>query len=58
MHSGFNSSCIDFNYNFIKISNSNDYELDYNKNTFSIDENGIPCTITFSYSPICKMGIV
>lgn len=41
----------DFNYNFIKISNSNNER----KNTFTTS---LPCQISFSYSPICKMGIV
>ena len=41
----------DFNYNFIRISNS-EYDTE---NTFTVNK---PCKITFTYSPICKMGIV
>lgn len=45
----------DFNYNFIRISNLYEKGIDDAQNTFS---STLPCDITFSYSPICKIGIV
>ena len=45
----------DFNYNFIKISNDDSNNVDRNQNTFTVS---LPCNISFTYSPICKMGIV
>lgn len=41
----------DFNYNYLRIINT----ADKNKNVFS---SNIPCEMTFSYSPIRKVGIV
>lgn len=45
----------DFNYNFIKISNKNESTINDIQNIFTAS---LPCKISFSYSPICKMGIV
>ena len=45
----------DFNYNFVKISNNSENGIDDNQNIFTVS---LPCIITFTYSPICKMGIV
>ena len=45
----------DFNYNFIRISNYNENSINDTQNTFTAS---LPCQISFSYSPICKMGIV
>ena len=41
----------DFNYNYIRISNDDGNT----ENTFSAS---LPCRVVFTYSPICKMGIV
>ena len=45
----------DFNYNFIKISNKSENTINDIQNEFTVS---LPCEISFSYSPICKMGIV
>lgn len=53
----------DFNYNFIKIINTwgdnEDYysdgkDVEVNVNVFTVS---LPCTISLSYTPICKMGV-
>lgn len=45
----------DFNYNYIKISNKNESTIDEIANVFTVS---LPCHIKFTYSPICKVGIV
>lgn len=45
----------DFNYNFIKVSNKNENTINDIRNTFTVS---IPCKISFTYSPIAKVGIV
>ena len=51
----------DFNYVYPRICNDQEYmydegyTVDNMENVFTVN---IPCTITFKYSPICKMGIV
>jgi len=51
----------DFNYIFPRICNEHEdvynygYATDNMENIFTVN---IPCRITFTYSPICKMGIV
>lgn len=51
----------DFNYVFPRICNDNEDIYGYGiatdnmENLFTVN---LPCTITFTYSPICKMGII
>lgn len=45
----------DFNYNYLRISNKNESTIDDIENIFTVS---LPCNISFTYSPICKMGIV
>jgi hypothetical protein len=45
----------DFNYNYIRISNKNESTIDDIQNIFTVS---LPCKISFTYSPICKAGIV
>lgn len=53
--------CNDFNYVFPRICNCNEdiygygFSDDNRENIFSVN---VPCKIAFTYSPICKMGIV
>ena len=47
-----------FNYNFLKIINKNDEftsEEDYAKNIYTVN---LKCIISFSYSPIAKIGVI
>lgn len=44
----------DFNYNFIRISNKYENNVEITENIFTAS---LPCKITFAYSPICKAGI-
>ena len=50
-----------FNFTYPKIGNDykdvddDGYYSDNMENIFTVN---IPCTITFKYSPICKMGII
>ena len=45
----------DFNYNFIRISNKYENNMDNTQNIFTAS---MPCNITFTYSPICKAGLM
>lgn len=45
----------DFNYNYMRISNRDKGRYDDTLNEYSVS---MPCRITFSYSPICKVGLV
>ena len=45
----------DFNYNYLRISNKDEDNADDLLNLFTVS---IPCNIKFSYSPICKVGLV
>lgn len=47
-----------FNYNFLKVINKNDEftsEEDYAKNVYTVS---LKCIISFSYSPIAKIGVI
>lgn len=51
----------DFNYVYPRICNKHEdiynygFPIDDMENTFTVN---IPCKVTFTYSPICKMGII
>ena len=47
-----------FNYNFLKVVNKSDEfnsEEDYSKNVYTAN---LKCIISFSYSPIAKIGVI